>query len=239
MNGSAMVEKDFVRRGQNSSECAASLLLLIYAKLFLFYLLGELELADQERCKIDPKLDFVGSYVVKPLKDFYVCMTCLGLARKQGSKKYVRLAKPYIDFMAEQAKAGSPNWIHVLKLMQAEEMSLTANNKNDSHNVCRVYDEAIVMAGRTGFRLIKAIALERAGDYMLTVEGEKSQSAADYLEQSWTEFAEYGAVAKLQQMEAKYPSVLEGRLKDYRPSKQKSSRKLMGHQVEVWQQKVT
>lgn len=144
------MEKDFLCSVQTSSECAASLLLLTYAKIFLFYLLGELDFVDQERYKIDPKVDFVGSYVVRPLKYFSVGMNCLGLARTQGSKKYARLAKPYIKFIAEQAKAGSPNWIHVLKLMQAEETSLTTNKK-DSHNVCHIYDEAIVMAGRTGF----------------------------------------------------------------------------------------
>jgi len=230
LSGEAMVEQDFVDHVVCSNEGVGSILLLRYARIFLLYILNELELAESERLKLDPRIDFVSTYFMKYLNYFFCGMTSLGMARKGKSiRKHVKNATFYMKKLEDIAKAGSPNFIPMLKLLNAEKQALKGAD------AMQCYDSAISMASRSGFRLITAISCEQAGIYML--EKGDSALAIEYLQRSWDEFMAYGAKSKLSQMKEKHKSTIEFHERSAAISSKTSSR-LQPHLVKTWEQQV-
>ena len=95
-------------------------------------------------------------------------------------------------------KGGSVNHVPMLLLLEAEEYAF--NEMQDK--ILKTYQSAIATAGRSGFRLIKAMACERAGQFCLQ-RGDQSL-ANDYFVRAAKDFAEYGAQAKSSHIENKY-----------------------------------
>jgi len=78
-------------------------------------------------------------------------------------------------------KDGCVNAMLVLRFLQAERLAL----RGDVHAVRKAYDKTIKIAGRTGSRLVKALAFERAGSFLLD-RGDPSL-ASDYFQQAVSE----------------------------------------------------
>ena len=128
------------------------------------------------------------------------------------------------------AERGSPNSAHLLKLCQAEEAAFLDRKKTG--DAIREFDTAVVMAARCGFRLVKAIALQRAGDYMIEV-GDKER-AFEYIQRSFEDYTDYGAFAKLKMMQTKYTGILrEGFDVCKSPQGMTASKGLQAHVVDA------
>lgn len=199
------------------------MLCLRYARIMLLYLMDEMTLADEERLKIDPSRDFLSTFFAKYLNYFYCGMICLGLARLKR-RRYLRQANRYISKIKALASSGSVNCVHMLTLLQAEKSSL--QNKP----AYAEFDRAISMAGKSGFRIIMAIGLERAGVHAQD-RGDRAQ-AKDYLQRSYDEFLEYGAVVKLEQMRRKYGPIFMTK------KTAGSAHRLRPHVVKPWEETV-
>jgi predicted ATPase len=202
LSGEAMREEEFLHRLDVMNEGSVAKIMMTYAKIMLLYLFGELHLADAERRKVTQKRDTISTYYMKYLNYFFSAMTCLGLAHKERKRYYRRQAKFYVDKLREYAALGSVNSVPLLKLVEAEQKSLNPRNSDAEKD----YQAAISMAGRCGYRLVKAMACERAGAYMLDRD---RASAAHYLQDAVEELTEYGAFGKVQQMKEKYKGIIQ------------------------------
>jgi hypothetical protein len=80
------------------------------------------------------------------------------------------------------------------KLLKAEKESFAANRKKDFATIKKRYDEAIMTFARSGLIHLQAISLERAGDFMASMD--ESFWSKDYYERSVQTYTEWGALAK-------------------------------------------
>jgi predicted ATPase len=229
LSGSGMVEEDFVSDILASKEGSAALLMLVYARMIVLYLFGELKLADIERRKLNPQKDIVGTYFMKYVCYFFGGMICLGLARN-GSKRHRKHAQGYFKALKALVKAGCMTFVPMLKLLEAEQLALD-DRTGDTE---KVYQTAISMSSRSGSRLVKAIACERAGEYMILCG--QVEPGKEYLEKAVAEYTEYGAYVKVAQVERKYQGQITFTVEA--ASKSTSSSKLQAYIVEKWDQTV-
>ena len=235
LSGAGMKEDEFVARIGYMKEGLGSIVMMIYARVLLLFLLDGMDLADTERRKVTPKGDFIGAYFMKLLNYAFSALICISQARRKvrQARWFKREATGYMKALKKYAIFGSGNLVPLLTLIQAEMASLDGEKSNDA---LRDYDLAISMAGRSGFRHGKAIACEKAGEHMLRVGD--TVRATDYLQQSAREFAEYQAYEKLRQMSHKYKGIVEIDSSAMSSSNSGSSRRLQPHIVEPWKQKV-
>ena len=198
----------------------AALAALHNSRIILLTVLGELDLAGMECRKT--RLEGPGTHYSMCCHHFFHGLVYLGVARKlklsgQGIKSiyYRRLSKKYRKRLEPFVQNGSINCIPFTKILDAESLSLGSTNQDYT---MKVYREAISAAAHCGFRLYKGLACEKAGEYLLG-RGEKSM-AGDYLKQAWYEYSDYGAIAKLTQMQRKYRGICSftGNIAVTRPS---------------------
>lgn len=202
-----------------------------YAKRALLYTFGEFEMADEDRKKSVRLRSETGTVFPNVYDFFFCCLTCLAMARKgKNVRYYKRQAKFYRKELLARAEQGSVNCVSFLVLVSAEKRAL----KDKMGNVT-LYKEAIVLLGRFGFRLFKAIACERAGEYLL--ECGEIERSKQFLQKAWDEFQDYGAYAKHSQMREKYGD-LYGFSDRVPVSESSSSVTLKAHSLKKWQQTV-
>lgn len=202
-----------------------------YAKRALLYIFGEFELGEEDR-KETVRLGGQTATLYTKLYDFlFCCLTCLAMARKGKSVRYYKQqANTYRKELSVRAEQGCVNCVPLLALITAEKRAL-----KDKTGDVTLYKEAIAMLGRCGFRLFKAIAYERAGEYLL--ECGNRETGREYLQQAWNEFHDYGAYAKHGQMRKKYDNLCEFSERSFKFESRSSSR-LKAHNLKKWQQDV-
>ena len=96
---------------------------------------------------------------------------------------------------------GDPNTQHLAHLLDAERMVVTHRDRADEIEC--TYDKAIETASKGGFVQDAALANELAGIYFLS-NRRNEKLASLYLARAKTLFTDWGATAKVRQMEAKY-----------------------------------
>jgi hypothetical protein len=181
LTGDAMNEEEFVERNIKKEHLVAVRNVNL-VKMILLYIFGDLEGGDQARC-VWEQGSAEGTHFMMYLSVLMSGLTSLGLARKcrRKRRKYVARADCQIKKMEALLKDGCVNAMLVLRFLQAERLAL----RGDVHAVRKAYDKTIKIAGRTGSRLVKALAFERAGSFLLD-RGDPSL-ASDYFQQAVTE----------------------------------------------------
>jgi predicted ATPase len=202
LTGNVMNEDDFEAQVRTSNYVAAAAH-ASYARLILYYVFGDLDLAEAERklqvqySEVD-KLSFMKCFNV-----LFCGLTCLGLARKDKAKRKIhqRRARAYIKELEAYSKVGSANCVPMLALLEAEFATMLGTKGS----FMDTYDAAIAMASRSGFRLMKGIACERAAEYAMS-SGDL-EMAGEYVESARKVFHDFGAEGKLIQMDQRYSRV--------------------------------
>ena len=200
----------------------AALTALHNSRIILLAVLGELELANMECRK--SFVERPGTHYSRCCHDFFHGLVHLGLARKlkrkgQGIRSiyYMRQSKKYRKRLEPFVRNGSINCLPFTKILDAESLSLRSTDRDCT---MKVYREAISAASRCGFRLYKGLACEKTAEFLLG-RGENSL-ACDFLQQAWYEYFDFGAIAKLSQMEREYSKIctfnVEGSFQLSRPS---------------------
>ena len=181
LTGDAMNEEEFVERNIKKKHLVAVRNVNL-VKMILLYIFGDLEGGDQARC-VWEQGSAEGTHFMMYLSVLMSGLTSLGLARKcrRKRRKYVARADCQIKKMEALLKDGCVNAMLVLRFLQAERLAL----RGDVHAVRKAYDMTIKIAGRTGSRLVKALAFERAGSFLLD-RGDPSL-ASDYFQQAVSE----------------------------------------------------
>jgi hypothetical protein len=180
LTGDGMNEEDFIRYNtENKHMMAVRNLHLV--KMILLYVFGELEAADYSRRVWEEGTGAEGTHFMIYFIVLFSGLTCLGLARRYPKKRRRCLSpvRQYIKKMEKLVKDGAVNAILILRFLRAEKLALNG----DLPEVKEAFDGTISMSGRTGFRLIKALACERVGNYLL--ERREHMLAADYMQQAY------------------------------------------------------
>jgi hypothetical protein len=180
LTGDGMNEEEFIRYNTEKTNMMAVRTLHL-TKMVLLYIFGELEAADYSRRVIEQGTGAEGTHFMMYFIVLFSGLTCLGLTRRYPKKRrcYISPVRRYIKKMEKLVKDGSVNAILILRFLRAEKLALNGGLPD----VKKAFDETISLAGRTGLRLIKALACERVGNYML--ECREPVLAADYIQQAY------------------------------------------------------
>jgi hypothetical protein len=181
LTGDGMNEEEFIRYNTENKHMMAVRNLHL-TKMVLLYIFGELEAADFSRQVWEEGTGVEGTHFMIYFIVLFSGLTCLGLARKYPKKRrrYLSPVRRYIKKMEGLVKCGAVNATLILRFLRAEKLSLDYDG--DLADVKKAFDETISLAARTGSRLIKALACESLGKYML--ERKEPVLAADYMQQA-------------------------------------------------------
>jgi hypothetical protein len=179
LTGDGMNEEAFIRYNTENKHTVAVRNLHL-TKMILSYIFGELEAADYSR-RVWEEGSVNDTHFMIYFIALFSGLTCLGLAQKYPKKRrrYISPVRRYIKKMEQLVKDGAVNAILILRFLRAEKLAALNGELPD---VKKAFDETISLAARTGFRLIKALACERVGNYML--ERKEPVLAADYMLQA-------------------------------------------------------
>ena len=208
-----MNEEAYTKEMTGWLEGRVPLVNLSYARIVLLFVFDEPRKVVAEWNK--RKTSELTPFMIKQFIWALAAIACLDQARHTRNvfRKALnfRQATKLMRNLEAVAKGGSANCIHLLQLVRAE---IKATRKNAVvEDVLRGYDTASITATKTGFRMVKAIALQRAGDYVFETSGDKER-AQDYLQRSFTEYQEFGALGKLAHMQQKYKKLCDIKLGD-------------------------
>jgi PAS domain S-box-containing protein len=180
--------------------------------LFNFYLAKGILLyfrADYEgsvNCHIFAReyVNASASMITLPLFNFYESLALLAQYPVVGSKQssFLNQIKANQEKMADWANHAPQNFQHKYDLIEAEQHGIVGN-KAEAINL---YDRAIAGAKANGYIQEEALANELAAKFYL--DWGKEKIAQDYLTHAYYGYALWGAKAKVQDLEQRYPAVL-------------------------------
>lgn len=182
LSGDGMDEEKFLKQNTEGNHMMA-LRNLHLVEMIILYIFGELEAADDSRAVWESGSGGEGTHFMIYFAILFSGLTSLGLAQKypKKCKIYTRRVAKHIAKLEKLVKNGAVNATLILVFLRAEKLSL----KEDTEQVKRLFDEAISIAARTGSRLIRALACERVGGFLLARR--ETALASDYLQKAFSE----------------------------------------------------
>jgi histidine kinase len=214
-----------VKKGNASHDETFRLAWWYWSRLQLAYYFGEFEIAGK-MYYLELKSSAVDtSYIFTTIRVFFSGLAASGLYRKTGKRMYKRRAKMMIKEMEKvmSSKRGL-NTLHRYLLMQADMMACSSSKRRKGHNTVKnAFDEAIVMAGKAGFRQDAALGNELAGEYSLTTREDNTFWAEFYFSRAYDLYMEWGAVAKADQLKTKRGDLIKESLGNRSASTNSSS----------------
>ena len=183
-------------------------------KLQKHYLFGEYEEAEKMMNLLNdlPKFDYSVLRTIN--RDTFFGLVNMALAKTTGKKTYRIRGRKFLDEFEVWVKNGSLNSHHIYMLLQAEDAALSTST--DWSKVTKAYDEAIKSAGRSGFTNHEALSNERAGRYLSDLlksnkntnnDRAISDAAKAYISRAMALYREWGAKAKVEQLESHFPQL--------------------------------
>ena len=113
---------------------------------------------------------------------------------RQGKRKWRGTGMKAMSKVHKWVEAGNVNCVHIMFLLQAEEVACKGNIK-EAH---KLYDKAIATAARNGFRNDRALACERC-ERMFDKSGDE-EWATEYFKQAHEAYTEMEAFGKIDHM---------------------------------------
>ncbi len=174
-----------------------------FNKVILGYHFGDHEMAYEHGVKARKLLEAVLAKFEIPNLLFYEALNHIRLWEDSGGTKgSLSRARKNRNKLKKWAKSAPENFEHRYLLINAELMRI----KGRKGEARLVYDRAIAGATKTEYLNDEALALELAGLFYV---GEESQDLAEYyLRASHNRYLEWGAEAKMRELEKKYPSFI-------------------------------
>ena len=145
------------------------------------------------------------TYFTTSICIFFSGLTCSGLAKKTGKRKYINEARKATAKMKFIMRSRGLNNLHRYLLMQAD--LLAATSKRESQAVKVSYDKAIVTAAKSGFIQDAALGNELAGEYFRHVGDD--YWAEQYFIRACELYHEWGAHAKVEQLKKEHVSSID------------------------------
>jgi predicted ATPase/signal transduction histidine kinase/tRNA A-37 threonylcarbamoyl transferase component Bud32 len=179
--------------------------LLYLNKLILCYLFGEEHQAIQNAVRAEQYLDGVTAMVVVPVFHFYDSLAHLGVfAGASSSQKEVLLNRINTnqEKMQKWAHHAPMNHLHKFYLVEAEKARVLGQVIEAEE----FYERAISGASENEYIQEEALAYELAAKFYL--ERGRLKIAQTYMKEAHYAYTRWGAKAKVEDLETKYPQLL-------------------------------
>jgi len=173
-------------------------------RMQLAYLMDEPSIAAELVKKLSRlyKTMSIGAYTASTTA-LDVALVSLELARTGDKRRHLSTASRMLRGLKKWAKYSPENFLGYVHLVEAEYAAVKgkhflANSK---------YLSAIALLAESNHIMYRGIALERAGIFKLSIDDEVL--GRKYLKDSYSVFAEWGAVVKTRQMKRKWSTILD------------------------------
>jgi len=179
-----------------------ALAFLYVHKMMLCYWFEQYELAVEYSEKVDPM--GVASMFHSTLLHFYGALSRLALMQKGGKidpQKHQKIFKKHFEKIKKWAKHAPANNAHRLALIKAEQAKL----KNNESEALFYYKQAITLAKQHGYRQEEGLACECYARFWQ--QQEDNNIAATYIKQAFYCYQLWGATAKLDLLQSRYPEL--------------------------------
>ncbi|MFN6485781.1 MULTISPECIES: AAA family ATPase [unclassified Nostoc] len=176
------------------------------AKTLLAYLFGEYESAWEYSQKFEQYEQGAAGLLIVPLRNFYQSLSLLALCSQVNEAQqqlYLQKVAQNQAKMREWADHAPVNYQHKYHLILAEQ----ARVSGDRLQAADYYQIAIEEAIANDYVQEAAIANELAAKFYL--EWAKDKAAEGYLQQAYYCYAHWGAKAKTDDLEKRYPKLLK------------------------------
>lgn len=180
--------------------------LLYLNKLILCYLFGEQPQAIQNAVMAEQYLDGVIAMVVVPLFHFYDSLAHLGMFADASDTEKEALLNRVITNQAKMqnwADHAPMNFSHKYHLVEAEKARVLGKVLEAEE----FYEQAIAGASKNKYIQEEALAYELAAKFYL--ERGREKIAQTYMKEAHYGYTCWGARAKVEDLEAKYPQLLQ------------------------------
>ncbi|MEB3825882.1 trifunctional serine/threonine-protein kinase/ATP-binding protein/sensor histidine kinase [Phormidium sp. CCY1219] len=176
-----------------------------FHKLYLAYLFGEIDEAIVYAEMADRHVDGVTALLVVPFFYFYDSLAQLefaaGSPQPQQETRLQKVAKNQ-EKMSLWADSAPMNHGHKFYLVEAERYRVLGKQTK----AMQMYDRAIFLAEENEYLAEVALANELAAKFYLAWG--KAKIARVYLTDAYYAYARWGAIAKIEQLESRYPDLL-------------------------------
>eukprot|EP00980_Cylindrotheca_fusiformis_P027863 scaffold22560_cov135-Cylindrotheca_fusiformis.AAC.74 len=186
------------------------------ARLQLAVYFGDYDFAETMSEKLSPIAQFDKSHSVNSLGLFFSSVAYATLSRVYKKRAYAKKARKFLNQLTSLCKAKGANSWHRCSLMEAHLRAVVGSNASTAR---KGYDEAIVLALKTGHKQDAALGALLAAEHFLTFRGDSLSShlfakARDlivrtYLRESRELFNEWGATKLVAHLEQKYGEYLD------------------------------
>ena len=121
------------------------------------------------------------------------------MARKTGKKQYAKLGKLCRTKIKKMLDVGNPNVSHYDALLEAEYTAYIGQHIS----AIKLYEIAILLAGRGGYQQDAALASERLGEFQIDVMNDMDEGRYR-IGEAIKYWGGYGAMSKVKHLEQKY-----------------------------------
>ncbi|MBD2454606.1 AAA family ATPase [Nostoc sp. FACHB-87] len=174
-------------------------------KLILCYLLGDFHQAVENASKAEQYLDGVTGWLNVPLFHFYDSLAQLAIypsATSEHQKLLLDKVNHHQQKMQTWASYAPMNFQHKYELVEAEKARVLGQYWQATAH----YDKAIMQAQEQGYIQEAALANELAAKFYF--ETGRDKVAQIYLIDAYYGYSNWGAIAKLRDLEVRYPQIV-------------------------------
>ncbi|MEG4092637.1 AAA family ATPase [Microcoleus sp. Pol12B4] len=203
--GSAYDETVMIPKHHQNNDLTAIALAYIY-KLLLAYSWGNYTAAIDHIAKAKPYLMAISGQIFAPIFYLYAALTHLALLPTQSEQEQASiLAVVETDqsTLHQWAKNAPMNYLHKWYLVEAERQRVLGNKAE----AIEMYDRAIYGAKDNKFVNEEALANELAAKFYW--EWGKEKLAQTYMIEAYYCYVQWGATAKVKDLETRYPQLLK------------------------------
>ncbi len=205
LSGEALQEAKFLPQLIESNDFFGLCFFYLY-KLMLCYVFGEIESAQNHAIEISKYLMAGTGTVGIPVFYFYdslIALAALNSESEETSEVFQQIEKNQTQLQQQWAHHAPMNFQHKYDLVEAEKNRVLGNN----YQAIELYDKAISGAKINEFLQEEALANELAAKFYL--EWGKEKVAATYMQSAYYCYARWGAKAKTDDLEKRYPDLLQ------------------------------
>ncbi|PHM11702.1 AAA family ATPase [Nostoc sp. 'Peltigera malacea cyanobiont' DB3992] len=212
LSGSIYDETVMIPKHRQANELTVMAELYIY-KLLLAYSFGDYKAAIAYIEEGEKYLLAVSGLIFVPISHFYAALTHLALFSTQPEIELsVILAQVEIHqtTLYRCAQNAPTNHLHKWHLVEAEKQRVLGNKAEALEN----YDRAITLVKANGYIQEEALSNELVAKFYL--DWGKERVAQAYMQEAYYCYARWGAKAKIEDLEKRYPQLLQSILQQQR-----------------------
>ncbi|MDZ8033996.1 AAA family ATPase [Nostoc sp. DedSLP04] len=210
--GTAYNETAMLPKHHQDKDLSAIAIAYIY-KLILAYIFGNYTAALDHNAQAKQYLMAVSGMIFIPIFHFYAALTHLALLLAQPEPKqaeFLALVETHQTTLQQWAQNAPMNHLHKWHLVEAEKQRVLGNKAEALEH----YDRAISLAKENEYINEEALGNELAAKFYL--DWGKERVAQAYMQEAYYCYARWGAKAKIEDLEKRYPQLLQSILQQQR-----------------------